>query len=181
MVAAITDNNDTLLRSAVENGFKGALEAIGYRAVSSLEEYGVSGLRDLGQEDTYRSLCEKGIDAVMTVAIVDRTDENHVEPASSYTDPVEYYYKRIWQYKEQQQRYTAAFYDSSKKYSWEMILFDLSTLQPHSIIQSKVYTGGILKSINSKFWKDIIRRLIKDRYLKKRAPVTPTPAGPRPF
>lgn len=172
MVAAVTDNTDTLLRSAVENGFRETLESIGYNTVSSLKEYGMSGLRDLGQEDTYRSLCDKGIDAVVTVAIIDRTNENYREPASSYTEPVKYYYERIWHYKERQQKHTATFYDSSKKYSWELILFDLSTLQPHSIIQSKIYTGGIAQSITSEFWKDIVRRLVKDRFLKKREPVS---------
>jgi len=178
MIAAIIDNNDTALRAVVENRFKENLQSIGYRAVSSLKEFGTTGLRDLGQEDTYRILCDKGIDAVMTLALIDRTGENYTEPKSSYTQPVKYYYQRIWRYKERQERFNVAFYDSTKKYSWEMILFDLSTLQPHSIIQSKVYTNSVQESISAEFWKDILRRLVKDRYLKKREPVS---EGPKAF
>lgn len=182
MVAAVVGYKDTSLRTTVENGFKEALQAIGYHAVSSLKEFGPDGLRDLGQEDTYKSLCDKGIDAVMTVAIIDRTNENYTEPASSYTEPVKYYYERMWHYKKQQEKFSEAFYDSTKKYSWEMILFDLSTLQPHSIVQSKVFTNGIGESLSRQFWKDIIKRLIKDRYLKKRAPLIETsPEGQKAF
>ena len=114
----------------------------------------------------------------MTLALIDRTGENYTEPKSSYTQPVKYYYQRIWRYKERQERFNVAFYDSTKKYSWEMILFDLSTLQPHSIIQSKVYTNSVQESISAEFWKDILRRLVKDRYLKKREPVS---EGPKAF
>jgi hypothetical protein len=182
MIAAVVDNNDTALRAKVENGFQTLLQSIGYPAVSSLKEFGVNGLRDLDQEDTYRSLCDNGIDAVMTLALIDRTDENYKEPASSYTQPVKYYYERMWHYKERQEKSSEAFYDSTKKYSWEMILFDLSTLQPHSIVQSKIFTNGIRESISHEFWKDIIKRLTKDRYLKKRAPVTEAPPeGPKAF
>jgi hypothetical protein len=182
MIAAVVDNNDTALRAAVENGFKASLQSTGYQTVSSLKEFGVNGLRDLGQEDTYKSLCDKGIDAVMTLALIDRTDENYTEPASSYTQPVKYYYERMWHYKEQQGKLSEAYYDSSKKYSWEMILFDLSTLQPHSIIQSKVFTNGLQESLSREFWKDIIKRLTKDRYLKKRTPVSEiSPEGPKAF
>jgi len=172
MIAAIVDSDDTVLRAAVENGFKETLQSIGYQTVSSLKEFGIHGLRDLEQEDTYLRLCNRGIDAVMTVALIDRTDVNYTEPKSSYTEPVKYYYERIWHYKERQSRITASFYDTSKKYSWEMILFDLSTLQPHAIVQSKIYTNGIPESLSRAFWKDIVKKLNKDRYLKKREPVS---------
>jgi len=172
LIAGIVNNTDTAFRAELENHFKESLEAMGYPAVSSLAEFGPAGLKGFGQEDTYITLCNKGIDAVMTIALVDRSIESVSEPKSAYTDPVKYYYERIWHYKERQSRITASFYDTSKKYSWEMILFDLSTLQPHAIVQSKIYTNGIPESLSRAFWKDIVKKLNKDRYLKKREPVS---------
>ncbi|MEJ0105949.1 MAG: hypothetical protein WDO19_26855 [Bacteroidota bacterium] len=151
---------------------------MGYPAVSALAEFGPAGLKDFGQEDTYITLCNKGIDAVMTVALIDRSIESASEPKSAYTDPVKYYYERIWHYKERQDKMTVIAHDSSMKYSWEMILFDLSTLQPHYITQTRTAEGNVRQSMQNEFWKAMIKKLRKDRFLKSRDPII---NGPKAF
>src|SRR5258706_6701172 len=91
LVSGIVNNTDTAFRAEIENHFKETLESMGYPAVSALAEFGPAGLKDFGQEDTYITLCNKGIDAVMTVALIDRSIKNGSEPKSAYTNPVKYY------------------------------------------------------------------------------------------
>ena len=180
MVAAIVNNSDTSYRKELENHFKDVLESSGYPAISSFTEFGTS-LRKIGQEETYRELCDKGIDAVMTVALVDKTKSGEL-PYSAFAEPIKYYYNRIWHYKEEQFKIPALVNDSMMKYSWEMILFDLSTLQPHYIAQTRTKEGTIQQSMKDEFWEAMITRLRKERFLKKRPPVSNTnEKGPRAF
>ena len=180
MVAAIVNNKDTAFRRAIEEHFKQTLESMGYVTVSALAEFGPSGLKYLGQEDTYIRLCNKGIDAIMTVALMDKEKISNAEPHMSYAQPVKYYYNRIWHYKELQEQEPVAGSDSLLKYSWEMILFDLSTLQPHYIAQTKTIEGTLHQSLQDEFWNAFAKKLHKDRFLKTRPPVTTT-TGPKAF
>ena len=47
----------------------------GLIAVSALDEFGTGGLANLAQEETYVKLCNKGIDAVITIALLDGKKE----------------------------------------------------------------------------------------------------------
>lgn len=172
MLVAIVNINDTALRHYLENHFKEELSLMGYNAVSSISEFGPAGLRDLGQEATYISLCNKGIDAVMTIALADNVKEILSEPAAAYTHPAQYYYNRIWHFKDEQLRLPRELSDSVMTYSWEMILFDLSTLEPHYIAQTRPNTGTVRQSIDHEFWHDMIRKMKKEKFLKSRAALT---------
>src|SRR3982750_1103097 len=66
MVFAIVNSNDSTYRIELEEHFKESLESFGYPAISSYSEFGTA-LRSMDQEETYKNLCEKGIDAVMTI------------------------------------------------------------------------------------------------------------------
>jgi hypothetical protein len=178
MVTAIVNINDTILRAKLENHFKEGLESIGYHAVSSLAEFGTKGLHELGQEATYIGLCNKGIDAVITVALTDSPSEIFPESRIAYTYPANYYYEHMWHYRERQLQLPPDSYDSVMKYSWEMILFDLSTLQPHYIAQTRPTTGAIRQSIDHEFWKALIKKMTKEKYLKKNPAII---TGPKAF
>ena len=180
MVAAIVNSTDTALRKDVEEHFKQTLESMGYVTVSAFAEFGLSGLNDLGQEDTYITLCNKGIDAILTVAIMDKEKMTNAGPHMSYAQPVKYYYNRIWHYKQLQAQEPIADSDSVVKYAWEMILFDLSTLQPHYIAQTKTIAGNIHQSMHDEFWNAFVKKLRKDRFIKSRPPVVEA-AGPKAF
>ena len=172
MLVGIVNRNDTGLRRLLENHFKDELESMGYNAVSSISEFGPNGLRDMGQEATYISLCNKGIDAVITIALTDNVKEILSEPAVAYTHPARYYYNRIWHLRDEQLRLPREFSDSVMTYSWEMILFDLSTLEPHYIAQTRPNTGTVRQSIDHAFWHDMIRKMKKEKFLKTQAALT---------
>lgn len=176
MIAAIVNSNDTMFRKEIENHFKEALESRGYTAISSFSEFG-TGLKDLGQEDTYRKLCDKGIDAVMTVALVDKTKSSELS-SRSYSEPVNFFYDRIWHYRDVQIPVMDS--EAGMKYSWEVILFDLSTLQPHYIAQTQTANGTVEQSMQREFWNAVVKKLRKDRFLKNRPPVNHT-NGPKAF
>src|SRR5215207_7805818 len=72
MVVGIIKDSGVVLRSQMEAHLVNDLKNLGYNAVSALSEFGKGGLANMEQEDTYIKLCNKGIDAVITVALLDR-------------------------------------------------------------------------------------------------------------
>ncbi|MGC4038580.1 MAG: hypothetical protein QM764_21635 [Chitinophagaceae bacterium] len=170
LIIAIVNPADSALRRTVETNFKNSFQSAGYTALCSFEEFGAS-LRDLDQEETYKSLCEKGIDAIFIAAITDRGTGSKLD-YRSLTDPVKYYYDQVWFFKEHQNKLPGFTGSPGPVASWEMILFDLPTLQPHYIARTPISQHIIEKSFDQQFWDCMVRKLHKDRFLKRRRPLT---------
>ncbi len=107
---------------------------------------------------------------MLTVAWIDRDKENNI-PYDAYARPVEFYFDRLWQYKTGQRRASSVDLGTTQKYAWEIVLFDLSTLQPHYVAHTKTMTGTYRESLKSEPWWALTKKLRKERILKKRPPV----------
>jgi hypothetical protein len=132
MVAAIVNEKDDSLRMIVEKQVAAKLNSLGYYAVSTAEEFGLYGLAQLGEEATYLSLCDNGIDAVLTIALVpeDKSADMVKAAGSKYTSA--YYYNHIWSY----HNITTGAKRAKEQLKWEMILFDVTQLKPQSVQQA---------------------------------------------
>jgi hypothetical protein len=102
---------------------------------SALHEFGPKGLANLGEEETYIKLCSKGIDAVITIALIDKGKEIKSKSHKAAGYPGKYYYDRIWNYKIIQAEFTNGNLEEAE-YFWETILFDLAALEPQCTIQT---------------------------------------------
>ena len=164
-VGVIKDDNDSL-RTRIEKSITADLRAIGYDAVPALEEFGSKGLTNLDEGETYLKLCNRGIDAVIIVALIDISKEKQFRTRRSYAYSDTYYYNRIWNYKNIQA-------DLGEKNStvksgcfWEAILFNLSTLEAECTIQSASFSlSG--DNIAGQFEKQIVKKMIKEKILRK--------------
>jgi hypothetical protein len=164
-VGVIKDDNDTLRRS-IEKNITLELQKTGYSAVSALEEFGAGGLANLGQENTYLKLCSEGIDAVIVVTIVDNNKENQFSSHKSHTYPDNYFYDRIWNYRNIQADLAGENRGEHGNYFWEAILFNLNTLEAECTIQSRAFTSITNERILP-FEKQLINILLKEKILKK--------------
>src|SRR5436190_4110030 len=164
-MAVIRDKNDTLRRS-IEKNIAMDLVNMGYTSVSALEEFGAGGLSNLGQEKTYLKLCSQGIDAVIVVTIVDNNKKKQFKTHKSHKYPDNYYYDRIWNYKNIQADLSAENRGQYGSYFWEAILFNLNTLEIECSIQSRPFTSITNQSALS-FEEDLFKILLKEKILKK--------------
>src|SRR5215218_9243884 len=64
LVVGVINDSDLTLRRIIEAHLVDDLDHLGYTAVSALAEFGPKGLSNLAQEETYRRLCDQGIDGV---------------------------------------------------------------------------------------------------------------------
>ena len=129
MVGIIKDVND-LLRIKIEDDLVKNLNELGYSSVSALREFGEKGLSELGQEATYIKLCNNGIDAVMTFALIDELKQERYKSDKFPQSTNYYYYNRIWNYQKIQADLSESASALGTGFMWESILFDLSTLEP---------------------------------------------------
>ena len=163
-VGVFKDDNDSI-RICVEKSITADLKAIGYDAVSGLEEFGSKGLTNLDQEETYLKLCNRGIDVVIIVSLIDKTKEKQFRTRRSYTYSDAYYYHRIWNYKNIQSDLVGKNSTVKRDCFWEAILFNLSTLEAECTIQSASFSLPENK-IAGQFEKQIVKKMIKENILR---------------
>jgi len=163
VVGIIKDNNDSL-RAQAERIFVKALNELGYNAVSALQEFGPKGLSNLGEADTYVRLCNNGIDAVLTFALLDKVKQTKYHPGKFPASTNHYYYTRIWNYQKMQANLPET-ESSHGNFLWESILFDLNTLEPLSVIQTRPFKPGREKDTD--FIYQIIGKMRKEKILVK--------------
>ena len=167
LVIGIIKDSSISLRKQMEKHLADDLKTVGYNAVPALEEFGKGGLENLEQEQTYTKLCSKGIDAVITIALLDRKKEKFYVPAQVKYYSNLYYYNRIWNYNSIQADLTSpkGHYEESTQYLWETILFDLRTLWPVYAVQTKTFDPASLRDMGHEHGKLIVSKMLKDKIL----------------
>ena len=164
-VGVIKDDNDSI-RISIEKSVATDLKSIGYDAVSALDQFGPKGLANLDQQETYLKLCNQGIDAVILVALIDKTKEAQFRTRRSFTYSDTYYYNRIWNYKNIQADLRDKNSTPKSDYFWEAILFNLSTLEAECTIQSTSFSlSG--NYIAGQFEKQIVKKMLSEKILAK--------------
>jgi hypothetical protein len=177
VVAGVIKSGDDSIRTEVERNFSEALNNLGYHAVAAVAEFGTAGLSGMGEVETYIKLCNNGIDAVMTIALIDGNKESRQKSRRSYGYPSDYYYTRIWNYKNIQADLTG---DKSNggHYFWEIILFNLNTLEAECTIQTRPFKDIKLVEATNDLEEQVIQKMLKEKILV-RLKINST--SPKPF
>lgn len=172
MVVGVVKAADTTLRRNMETHLVTQLNDLGYHAVSALNEYGTQGLSNLAQEETYLKLCERGIDAVMTVALLDNQEGRRDASSGKkqYTD--RYYYNHIWNYRNIQGDLTdtAANTQNATPFFLESILFDLQTLQPLYVVETKPFNAATFYNLQQDYGNRVVKNMLRHKVLKRQPP-----------
>ena len=167
LVMGIIKEEDITLRRKVEKFFIDDLKNEGYSAISGLEAYGPKGLANLGQEETYIKLRQNGIDAVISIALIDKRKEKSIKPRKAHQYASIYFYERIWNYPAIQAELVNSKNPDNMEFFWESILFDLNSLEPQLTLQTKSFKADLAESIIRDYSKEIIRKMIKEKILVK--------------
>jgi hypothetical protein len=167
MVVGIVKDTGLSLRQQMETHLVNDLKDIGYDAVSALDEFGEGGLGGLEQEQTYIKLCNRGIDAVITIALLDRRKGKIYVPAKVKYYSNLYYYNRIWNYNTIQADMSMinGGYEEIPSFLWESIFFDLETLSPIYSVQTKTFDPVSLNSMSHEYGRLIIKDMFKKKIL----------------
>lgn len=168
LIIGIVQEDSPFARIMVENHFSAELKRSGYQAQTAMATFGPRGLANLPREETLVRLCNNGIDAVLTIALVDGGKEPFKSPPRIGEYPANFYLDRIWNYKNIEADIRNVRDSGAPGNFWEIILFDLYTLQPLSALQTKSFSIDQQGPVNPELAKRIVAKLVKQKLIRKR-------------
>ncbi|WP_100628953.1 hypothetical protein [Algoriphagus formosus] len=168
-VTALTDN--ILARQTVETDLDNLLLEEGVNAESSFDIL-PPGFKSSGvdKEEVLRKIRELGSDAILTVAVLDQTNETRYVPGSTMYSPMGYgNYGRFWGYYNYYNpvMYDPGYYTTDKNYYLEANLYDAATEELVWSSQSETTNPSSIETFSRSFSTTIINQLIKDGLLAK--------------
>jgi hypothetical protein len=169
MVVGLIKENDRAIQQTMENHFVGDLKELGYNAVSSLQEYGPKAFDNLTEEAALAKLKGSGVDAVMTIVLLDKEKESKYIAGSINYSPYGYYYNRFWGYRTTLYRriYEPGYYVTDTKYFWESNFYDMSTEKLVYSVQTRSFDPINTESMGHEYGKMIVKDMVKENVLQK--------------
>jgi hypothetical protein len=173
MVLGLIGNNDRIFREKMEDHLAGDLKDLGYNAITATSEYGPRAFENMKEDDALRQLYDKGIDAVLTIVLLDKQRERYYLPGRVYYSPYIMYHNRFWRYYTTMydRVYSEGYYVVDTKYFWESNLYDMNdwtllySAQSHSFDPSSAETLG--HEYGMIITKDMIKKNVLQQQTKK--------------
>jgi hypothetical protein len=168
MVLGLIKESDRTIQEKMENHFVDDLRGIGYYAVSSLQEYGPKAFDKMDEEAAISKLKNSGVDAVITIVLLDKEKERRYVAGSIYYSPYGYYYNRFWGYRSTLYRriYEPGYYITDTKYFWESNLYDMSTQKLVFSVQTQSFDPANSESLGHEYGQMIVKNMISQHVLQ---------------
>jgi hypothetical protein len=166
LVTALTHN--TTARQTVENDLAEALRQQGFNATKSIDVLPPSFTE--AKEPDKEALLDKirgnNVDAILTVALIDKETENRYVPGSFGYEPVPRfgYYGRFWGYYTNwyPTLYSPGYYTEDKIYFIETNLYDAASEDLLWSAQSETYNPNSLASFSKEFTSIVLTQMKND-------------------
>lgn len=168
LVLGLMNVPDRTMREKMEMHLVGELKALGYNAVCACEEFGPKAFDNMTEEAAVDELKNEGIDAVLTVVLLDKQKERRYEPGNIYYSPYGYYYNRFWGYRRTLflRIHEPGYYVSDTKYFWESNLYEMPGQQLVYSVQTQSFNPDNADMLGNEYAKLIIKNMVKHNVLK---------------
>lgn len=169
MVLGLMNVPDRIIREKMEQYIVGDLKALGYNAVCACEEFGPKAFNNMAEEAAIDKLKNEGIDAVLTVVLLDKEKERKYVPGNIYYSPYRHYYNRFWGYRSTLyfRIHEPGYYVSNTKYFWESNLYDMATQQLVYSVQTQSFNPDNADILGNEYAKLIIKNMMKHNVLQQ--------------
>jgi hypothetical protein len=169
MVLGLIRDADIRVRERMEDHLAGDLKDLGYQAVSSLKEYGPKAFDNMDEKAALDKLRSSGIDAVVTIVMLDKTRERHYVPGYITYSPYAIYYNRFWGYYSTMygRIYSPGYYEVNTRYFWESNLYDMSSKELIYSAQTETFDPASVETLGHEYGKMIVHDMIKNNVLIK--------------
>ncbi len=169
LVVAIIRENDRSIQVRMESHTAGDLKDLGYNAVTSLDEYGPGGLKGMTKEEAINKIRNSGVDAVITIVLLNKEWAKTSYPGHPRFYPSDYYHQGFGRYFTSMLNVVQepSYYVTNTKYSWESNLYDLQTESLLYSVQTETFDPMSPESMGHEYGKMIIKNMIKNEVLGK--------------
>lgn len=173
LVLGLIRETDRSLQENMENHFAEDLKEQGYQAVTSLQEYGPKYFENLDEETAVSKLKNSGIDAVVTIVLLDKEKEKRYVAGYTIYSPYGYYYNRFWGYRGTLYRriYEPGYYVTDTRYFWESNLYDMNTQKLVFSVQTRSFDPSSSESLGHEYGQLIVSNMVKQNVLQHLATV----------
>lgn len=171
LVIGLIKESDRSLQEQMENHLVGDLRELGYNAVSAYSEYGPKGFDKMDEQAAIAKLKSSGVDAVITIVLLDKEKERRYVPGRIMYSPYGYYYSRFWGYYGTLQRriYEPGYYVTDTRYFWESNLYDLSDQHLVYSVQTQSFAPSSSEALGHEYGQLIVKNMVKNGVLGKSA------------
>jgi len=168
MVVGLMPDNDRELRENMENHLVGDLTERGYNAISSLKEYGPKSFENMKEEEAIDALHTSGVDAVITIVLLDKNKEHFYIPGRVYFSPYFVYQRHFWGYYSTiyNRIYSPGYYEVATKYFWESNFYNLDTKELLYSVQTKSFNPDNSQSLAHEYGKLIVSDMARKGIIK---------------
>jgi hypothetical protein len=167
MVLGLIREADRTIQENMENHFVNDLKELGYNAVSSLQEYGPRAFDKMEEEAAVAKLKTSGVDAVITIVLLDKEKERRYVAGYVHYSPYGYYYNRFWGYRAALYRriYEPGYYVTNTRYFWESNLYDMHTQKLVFSVQTQSFDPANSESLGHEYGQMIVKSMVKQNVL----------------
>ena len=118
---------DQAFRETMEKHIVGDLHEAGFTATCSCDEYNPKAFEGMTETQAVEKLRSMGVDAVLTIVLLDKQKERYYVPGRVYYSPYYVSHNHFWQYYSNMyyRVNTEGYYVTNTRYFWESNLYDL--------------------------------------------------------
>lgn len=169
MVMGLVRDEDHSVCERLEAHFAGDLAELGYSVVSAYQQYGPRAFVGLKEEEAITKIRQSGVDAVITIVLLDKSREKYYVPARVYYTPYTVYSNRFWGYYSTMygRIYEPGYYRVDTRYFLESNLYDLKHDKLLYSIQTQSFDPASAEDLGHTYGKVIVKNMVKDGLLKK--------------
>lgn len=167
VVLGLIRDADRTIREKMEQHMVGDLKELGYDAVCSCEEYNPKAFEGLNEKEAIAKLRNSGVDAVLTVTLLDKQKEKYYVPGR-ITNASNYIYHNSFYgyYQTMNERiYSAGYYVIDTKYFWESNFYDLVSNSLLYSVQSQSFDPASTESLSHEYGQIIVKDMLKNKVL----------------
>jgi hypothetical protein len=176
MVLGLINIPDRTLREKMEEHIAGDLKDLGYNAVCSCDEFDPKSFEDMTEKQALDKLTGSGIDAVLSVVLLDKVRERNYVPESVYYSPYFIYHDSFWGYYRTMygRVYAPGYYAVSTKYFWESNFYSLDEKQLLYSAQSQSFDPVSAQALGHDYGQMIAKDMVKKNVLVNLSKQKPT-------
>jgi hypothetical protein len=170
LVLGLIRENDRALQQMMEMHLAEDLKGLGYNAVTSLDEFGPKAFENLSEKEAIDKLKNSGIDAVLSIVLLDKQKEQYYIPGRLFYSPYGIYYNRFWGYRGvlYQRIYEPGYYVEDTRYFWESNLYEMKNQQLIYSAQTQSFDPLTTQSQAHEYGKLIVKNMLQNGIVKQR-------------
>lgn len=167
LVLGLINEPDRTIREKMEEHIVGDLKGLGYNAVCSCNEFDPKAFENINEQEALEKLSNSGIDAVLTVVLLDKAKEKYYIPGRVYYSPYVIYHNRFYgYYRTMYDRvYQPGYYETSTKYFWESNFYTLEGKDLLYSAQSQSFDPASASSLSHEYGEMIVKDMVKNNVL----------------